>query len=1176
MKNLFKIIFAGFLLVVMNIACNKDNDVVIPVDDSSAVDTCTVIFSFFEEYSDVDTKSVYFSDESIIDQCKSYSIYLYNSLGQAVWSGKTNKVTNLSIQDYTAVVLVNLPEYPEQSALLEDFLATAKYPVNTVNPSINGVPMSAVRKISADEISSGNVSIQLDRQICRVSFRLDKSLLPSGTDIIVKAVNIEQVPAYITPFAEAGFVAETREDISSMGDMASASDLAKVNNGEFITLYTYENAQGQLLPGNTDPLKRSPENIGSKLSLCSFLVINAEFTGDYEGATVSTNELTYKYYLGKDNSDFSVLSNHTHTYVLQVTNDGVFQDTWKVSYGKELPVVSYILEPTQPEYAVDLGSVVKIDVNYKKYVDDFEVINKIVTNESQWSIVDNTVAGLQSPGVIKGFKKGTTTVHAAYMDDLSCDIPLTVNDVTSYKYRFELRGDSNVKVGSNTSKYKVYYAKDIYTNGVLTERGDFQEWTDVVEWSLSSNSLATISDGVVTALKSGHTSVNASLTYTNGGISKKENLYLTLTIEDLILYKYRFEISGATAATVGETISTPYRLYYARDKYVNGELKTSGSLIQWTGDISWSVNPSYATISVKKENEYSCAYLTTRAAGETSIKAIVTYESQEYLAELTILISSQVTYDYRLKISGPSSLDYGEEGKYELLVAKDIYIDGVLESKGTFSSTDNDVYWNSSNPLCATFTSSNGTLNARRGGVVTITARMRMTVDGTSQTYESNMDVTINDVYSYETRYMISGSSEIIAGQSAQYKVRSYVCTIKNGIFESSSDFVDYTGNVEWSIDSENYATLLLGGRLKGLAPGTVKLYATFVDESSTTKTIGTTVTITEAITYQYRFFISGDSTVGVGQSTNAYKITYARDTYTNGVLTSEGTIRDWDMSARVTWSVDNTDIATISNGIVTGIKGGTVIVRADIHHDLGTSTVSCTLLVRDVITYDYRFEIKGSNTVYVGKTSQYTLYYARDTYTNGVLTSSGNMEEWPSSNVTWSVIGGLSNASIAGERVGTVTGIKSGTAKISATVNFGGKDYSVDKSITINDDITTAYVLQIGGGDKVYVGSTNSSFSLSCTKKTYTNGTFTSSVGIPIGSVTWSISSGSSYASISSSGGSTAAVTGLSPGIAQIKAVATIDGLTYSATKTITVEAANSSITPGTGWEEGGEEEYN
>ena len=186
--------------------------------------------------------------------------------------------------------------------------------------------------------------------------------------------------------------------------------------------------------------------------------------------------------------------------------------------------------------------------------------------------------------------------------------------------------------------------------------------------------------------------------------------------------------------------------------------------------------------------------------------------------------------------------------------------------------------------------------------------------------------------------------------------------------------------------------------------------------------------------------------------STNIYVyysalLTATYTKYVDGVVSSSSNV-----TSGSTWTSDKPEIATVNNGTATGVKAGTATITGAY---AGLSD-ACSITVEDLITYDYRFVISGSDYVYAGhSTDAYSVKYYTDTYTNGVLTNSGTtLSNYPSSGVSWQIVSGSQYASVGSNA--KVTGVSRGTATLKASLSFSGSNYSAQKDITVHatDDV--------------------------------------------------------------------------------------------------------------------------
>ena len=152
----------------------------------------------------------------------------------------------------------------------------------------------------------------------------------------------------------------------------------------------------------------------------------------------------------------------------------------------------------------------------------------------------------------------------------------------------------------------------------------------------------------------------------------------------------------------------------------------------------------------------------------------------------------------------------------------------------------------------------------------------------------------------------------------------------------------------------------------------------------------------------------------------------------TGGSQTITATVSPADATDKtVTWSSNNTSVATVSGGKVTAVKAGSATITAT----AGGKTASCTVTVTDKNVAIQSIALNNTTlALAVGE--------------SGTLTASVNPSNATDKTVTWS----SSNTSVATVSGGKVTAVKAGSATITATA--GGKAASCAVTVT-NKNIT-------------------------------------------------------------------------------------------------------------------------
>ena len=132
-------------------------------------------------------------------------------------------------------------------------------------------------------------------------------------------------------------------------------------------------------------------------------------------------------------------------------------------------------------------------------------------------------------------------------------------------------------------------------------------------------------------------------------------------------------------------------------------------------------------------------------------------------------------------------------------------------------------------------------------------------------------------------------------------------------------------------------------------------------------------------------------------------------------------------------WTSSNTKIATVSNGVVKGVKAGRVIITAKTT-DGSNISATCTVTVKQPVT---RISLSKKATMYTGKKLTLKAKVIPANASNKALT-------WKSSNTKIAKV--ASN--------GVVTGVKAGTVKITATAKDGSRK-SATCTVTVRQSVS-------------------------------------------------------------------------------------------------------------------------
>ena len=409
------------------------------------------------------------------------------------------------------------------------------------------------------------------------------------------------------------------------------------------------------------------------------------------------------------------------------------------------------------------------------------------------------------------------------------------------------------------------------------------------------------------------------------------------------------------------------------------------------------------------------------------------------------------------------------------------------------------------------------------GGTATITA-----------TYEGCSDsarITVRNVVTYRLEVSPS-SSTIFTGESVDLEATYYKIT--NGVSDSGTDV---TSSASWSVVTGSSVVSVSRGTVTGRTAGSATVKATYSgvsDEASVTVQVPVPSSVTLSETSSFYLMVSD----------------YAQTRQ----LSASASMSDGStVTSGLSWSSSSSSVAKVSSsGLVSAVGYGTATITAS--YSAGGVTKSASVTVRVS-----KLAISPANsTVEYGGSQQYSL----------TLTTYNGTTQNPSYSCDWNV----SDPSVAVQRsTGSLyfNAVGSGTTTITASYDSTYGQGEVSAILTVTDAVTYKVRIAVTGGNEVAVGGT---LQLGVRKytDTYTNGVLTSEdtsgTAISVTDVTWSVYSGSSYISVSSSG----VVTGTRKSgsiLPKVKAVLKSD-TTVSAVKEIAV-VDNSAVAPDPGWDD-------
>ncbi|MGN1219710.1 MAG: hypothetical protein ACI4TU_02075 [Candidatus Cryptobacteroides sp.] len=277
----------------------------------------------------------------VIRDCRHYTNG-FSSMELCVAADMTYNIYALAnMGDMTSLMPASESALPELSWQLDSYSEIAS----------NGFPMCG----KLENLKNEGGRICLDRLFAKFSVRILHTGLPSTSaqeifsyNMCNKSIYLRQANTRLFPFSSHGSRALSDSDTANLSDYNPDLNNSSAYKGSLkpsqmgpgpgyfkdttLVFYVPENMQGQLLPGNTDPYRKVPQNISSLdkdySGLCTYLEFNAERKNNGNGYS---GGVTYRYYLGADSTtDFNIERNCKYNMTLDFTENGFFIQSWKV------------------------------------------------------------------------------------------------------------------------------------------------------------------------------------------------------------------------------------------------------------------------------------------------------------------------------------------------------------------------------------------------------------------------------------------------------------------------------------------------------------------------------------------------------------------------------------------------------------------------------------------------------------------------------------------------------------------------------------------------------------------------------------------------------------------------------------------------------------------------------
>ncbi|MFT8314004.1 MAG: Ig-like domain-containing protein, partial [Clostridium sp.] len=575
--------------------------------------------------------------------------------------------------------------------------------------------------------------------------------------------------------------------------------------------------------------------------------------------------------------------------------------------------------------------------------------NKAVT----WSTSNSKIATV-SNGVVTAVGQGTATITVTTVDGKkTAKYIVTVNPlvkVTSVKLN---KTKSTLTIGGKDTLVATVAPSNAANKGVT--------------WSTSNSKVATVSNGVVTAVGKG----TAIITVTT--VDGKKTASYSVAVNPVI--------QAAPAVKVTSIV-----LNKAADNLTLGELDNL-----FAYEFLSSSNSPYQPITWKTSN--------SRVATVSSMGQVIT------VGPGTAVISATAggkTAKCTVTVSNPVPVKSISLNKTALNLSLGS-MDNLYANILPFEANGSSVIWKTSNSKVATV-SYNGVVKAIGLGKATITA--------TTQDGSKSVSCSINVTPTVKVRSVAlnTNTSTLTVGDI------SY-------LYATIAPSTAVNKNVIWTTSNSKVAVVDSNGNVTAIGAGTATITATTVDGGKTSSCI---VTVNVAVKLPALSSITlnkTSDTLAVGTTDNL-----------NAVLNPYNTAYQ-----AIGWTTSNPKVALVnSNGYITAVGVGKAVITAT--SDDGSKSASCTVTVTPAVKVTSVVLSKTTSNLNVGGYDWLRVIVTPNNATN--------------QSVTWS----SSNPNVATVSYnGYVNAVGTGTATITATTADGSKTASC--VVTVNPPIKVTSV---------------------------------------------------------------------------------------------------------------------
>ena len=414
-----------------------------------------------------------------------------------------------------------------------------------------------------------------------------------------------------------------------------------------------------------------------------------------------------------------------------------------------------------------------------------------ITFDAVWTSTASGVATISNDSTSKGLATtvavGTAGISATFDGTNSPGITMTVTPAALKSIAITPASPSILTLSAGKLT-----AVGTYTDNTTSDI------TSQVTWSSSDTSIATISGGTATVLKSGSTTIGASL----GTVSQSTSLKAT-----------GGNLTGITITPATQTLAKKDAVATTGRISATGTF-SNGSLRDITGAVTWTAaDTSLATVAVASG---TLAWVTAVAVTPKAVPTKVTAASGSLSATATVAVTAPLLQSIALSTTALNPTI----GTSAPIAVNATFDDGTTQDVTPFST------W-TSNDLTKATVAAGGLGSERVTGVGAGTTTLSATYGGKTVLAPATITVTSRNLLS-----LTLSPGNVSIGNKALFPVTANYSDVT----------VDVTNEptASWSIDTPNVAVLADSvnqpGQVVGVDTGTATLTVTFGGKSQTAK----------------------------------------------------------------------------------------------------------------------------------------------------------------------------------------------------------------------------------------------------------------------------------------------------------------------------------------------------